>query len=121
MVAIVNYIKFVNNPNYSERVLRDNLDRLIYSILKEYKSSYYVWFGYDKLFYNSIYKYEKHNKITQIVMIRNIFKKFFSDINTKTETLTEKEKKILIEFLTYIYPINERANYITSYSELYLY
>ena len=60
---ICNFIKFVI-PNPLEAANDIYISKKIYSELKvlNLQQHFYIWLGYDKLFYNMIYQYEQYEK-----------------------------------------------------------
>ena len=62
-VMICNYIRFLNEPSLNEVSFELELPSMIYKSLMDtrYKKSYYMWFGYQPLFYNLLYRYDDYH------------------------------------------------------------
>ena len=57
-LMICNYVKFLNEPNLTEKYTKELVPRIIQDSLKDskFKDCHYEWFGYNSLLYNFIYK-----------------------------------------------------------------
>jgi len=62
-VIICNYIRFLNEPSMNEVSFELELPSMIYKSVVDtlYKKSYYMWFGYQPLFYNLLYRYDDYH------------------------------------------------------------
>jgi hypothetical protein len=62
-VMICNFIRFLNEPSMNEVSFELELPSMIYKSVVDtrYKKSYYMWFGYQPLFYNLLYRYDDYH------------------------------------------------------------
>ena len=75
-LIIVNFIKFLNTPNESEKASALIVSKTIYYYLEKFKEAiyldcYYEWFGYRKVLYNYIYNF--HALKSQQVTIQHLY------------------------------------------------
>jgi len=61
-IMICNFVRFLNNPSFSEQPFDFDLSDAIYNTLVHtpYNITFYEWFGYSLPFYNLIYNYNNY-------------------------------------------------------------
>tara|TARA_B100000900_G_scaffold152804_3_gene129767 strand:- start:643 stop:1434 length:792 start_codon:yes stop_codon:yes gene_type:complete len=95
---IVNYVCFINQPNPSEKNSEHIIPTIIQKFLNNYEtdiynSSFYQWFGYNKVLYNYIYNY----KIIYFPHILPNYMKMIQDIIINANRYSDEIISIVIQ------------------------
>ena len=92
-LMIVNYVRFLYNPNALEYKMENELPVIIQDVLEPtiYKKCFYQWFGYQVNLYNMIYNYSSYKQMFR-----------FSEILCTFDTLLDSNL-LCLENIEYVY------------------
>jgi hypothetical protein len=106
---VCNYVKFLNNPNSTERDSENVIPETIQTALNKFESGkysycFYEWFGYNFYLYNFIYNYRRISHLPNMSILRDQLTEFVKNVYMDGNFL-EKNRNQKIRFLDNIYDI----------------
>jgi hypothetical protein len=120
-LLICNYVKFMNEPNATEReaetVIPETIQRILDKFEKgKYAYSFYEWFGYRFYLYNFIYNYKKVVCLFNRSSLMEELSQFIQNRYLNGMSIEESRGKQKLRFLDSIYDITMPTSYTDGFT-----